>query len=210
MASREFLQSDPYKVATPPAVRQSHEPGTYIGYDPLLVGRLRSEHQRILVLFAQTQALLTTRDYDGVKRRLGELRIAMQDHLMTANVRFYVYVSRYLAGDAAKSAIINEYRREMLVSSRQVMDFKIHNLAAANQHLTPVLINNCRFRRVARQVTRHINVKPHISRHQVILHGNTQLAEPALYAIVVTGGEQCLRLGKEYQYALVLGSQAPD
>ena len=123
MAFRESLQSDPYKVSTPPAVRQSHEPGTYIGYDPLLVGRLRSEHQRILVLFAQTQALLTTRDYDGVKRKLGELRITMQDHLMTANVRFYVYVSRYLAGDAAKSAIINEYRREMLVSSRQVMDF---------------------------------------------------------------------------------------
>jgi len=123
MTLRGFLQPSPNQVSTPPAVRQSQAPGTRIGYDPLLIGRLRSDHQRILELFTQTQALLTTHDYDGVKRKLGDLRIVLQDHLMTANVKFYVYVSRHLAGDAAKSAIINEYRREMLVNSRQIMDF---------------------------------------------------------------------------------------
>lgn len=77
----------------------------------------------MLGLFTQAQELLTTHDYDGVKRKLGELRITLQDHLMTANVKFYVYLSRHLADDAAKSAIINEYRREMLINSRQIMDF---------------------------------------------------------------------------------------
>ena len=123
MPMREYLQSDPSKTYAPPSARPPHAPGIYVGYDPLLVGRMRAEQQRILVLFAQAQALLTTHDYAGVKHKLNELRVTLQDHLMTANVKFYVYVSRYLAGDAAKSAIIGEYRREMLVSSRKIMDF---------------------------------------------------------------------------------------
>ncbi len=123
MAFRGFLQSDPNKVSTPPAVRQSRAPGTRIGYDPLLIKRLTADHQRMLEFITQSQVLLTTHDYDGVMRKLGELRITLQDHLMTANVQFYVYVLRHLAGDAAKSAIINECRREMLDNSRQIMDF---------------------------------------------------------------------------------------
>jgi regulator of sigma D len=38
-------------------------------------------------------------------------------------VKLYVYVSRQLADDAAKTAIINEFRRDMLNNSRQIMDF---------------------------------------------------------------------------------------
>jgi len=109
--------------SAPLTTRQPQAPGTHIGYDPLLIKRLRSDHQRMLELFTKTQMMLTTHDYDGVQRMLGKLRITLQDHLMTASVKFYVYVSRQLAGDAAKSAIINEYRREMLGSSRQIMDF---------------------------------------------------------------------------------------
>ncbi len=123
MTFRGFLQPRPGEPPAPPPSSQPRAPGTRIGYDPLLIQRLRTDHQRMLELFTQTQELLTTHDYDGVKRKLGELRITLQDHLMTANVKFYVYVSRHLAGDAAKSAIINEYRREMLINSRQIMDF---------------------------------------------------------------------------------------
>jgi regulator of sigma D len=123
MASRDFLQPRRNESSAPHPTIQARAPGTRIGYDPLLIKRLRADHQRMLELFTQTQELLNTHDYDGVKRKLGELRIILQDHLMTASVKFYVYVSRHLAGDAAKTAIINEYRREMLANSRQIMDF---------------------------------------------------------------------------------------
>ena len=123
MALPGFLQSRLNEPTAALPTAQTRAPGTRIGYDPLLIKRLRADHQRMLELFTQTQELLITHDYDGVKRKLGELRIILQDHLMTANVKFYVYVSRHLANDAAKSAIINEYRREMLVNSRQIMDF---------------------------------------------------------------------------------------
>ena len=123
MAFRGFFQSAPTEAAERPAASQRHAPGTRIGYDPLLIKRLRLDHQRMLELFTQAQSLLTTRDYDGVRRKLGELRIVLQDHLMTASVKFYVYVSRQLASDPGKSAIINEHRRIMLDNSRLIMDF---------------------------------------------------------------------------------------
>ena len=123
MAFRGFLQPGPNEPSAPLPASRPLAPGTRIGYDPLLLKRLRADHQRMLEIFTQAQSLLTTHDYDGVKRKLGELRITLQDHLMTANVKFYVYVSRQLAADPAKTAIINEYRREMLINSRQIMDF---------------------------------------------------------------------------------------
>jgi len=123
MAFRGFLQPGRNESSAPHPTPQPRAPGTRIGYDPLLLQRLRADHQRMLELFTQTQELLTTHDYDGVRRKLGALRITLQDHLMTASVKFYVYVSRHLANDEAKSAIINEYRREMLNNSRQIMDF---------------------------------------------------------------------------------------
>jgi hypothetical protein len=123
MAFRGFFHPAPSEAATPPAAVERHAPGTRIGYDPLLIKRLRLDHQRLLELFTQAQTLLTTRDYDGVKRKLGEMRIVLQDHLMTASVKFYVYVSRQLAYDPGKTALINEHRRSMLVNSRLIMDF---------------------------------------------------------------------------------------
>lgn len=123
MALRNFFQPKPTATKAAPSLPPQRAPGTRIGYDPLLIQRLRADQQRMLELFTQTQALLNSRDYAGVFRKLGELRIALQDHLMTANVKFYVYMSRQLANDSAKSAIINDCRREMLANSRQLMDF---------------------------------------------------------------------------------------
>jgi len=123
MTFRDYLQPRPNESPAAHPATQPRAPGTRVGYDPLLIKRLTADHQRMLEIFTETQTLLTTRDYDGVKRKLGELRITLQDHLMTASVRFYVYVSRNMATDLAKTATINEYRREMLANSRQIMDF---------------------------------------------------------------------------------------
>ncbi len=88
MAFRGFLQPRPNESPAPLPTAQPRAPGTRIGYDPLLIRRLRNDHQQMLELFTQAQELLTTHDYDGVKRKLGELRITLQDHLMTASVKF--------------------------------------------------------------------------------------------------------------------------
>jgi len=106
-----------------PAAPQPQAPGTRIGYDPLLLDQLRRDHRKLLDLFAVTQALLSSRDYAGVQRKLGEFRVALQDHLLTANTKLYIYVSRQLADDPVYSALVNTVRRDMLDNSRQIMEF---------------------------------------------------------------------------------------
>lgn len=124
MAFRDFLSSRQSRPPVRPASATGlPAPGTRIGYDPLLIQRLRADQQRMLEIFTQAQQLLSSRDYDGVKRKLGELRIALQDHLMIASVKLYVYVSRQLAHDPAKTALVNEHRRDMLDNARRIMDF---------------------------------------------------------------------------------------
>lgn len=161
MAFLSLRQSSPDKLpGSPPDTARQHAPGTHIGYDPLLIKRLRSDHQRMLELFTQAQALLTSHDYEGVKRKLGELRITLQDHLMTANVKLYVYVSRHLADDAAKAAIVNEYRREMLSNSRQIMDFlrtysdvKLNDAIANMFQIELLVVGSALVQRIEREQT---------------------------------------------------------
>jgi len=123
MAMQNLSQTPRSEKADRAAPARITAPGTRIGYDPMLISRLRTDHQRLLDSFAQAQGLLSTRDYDGVKRKLGEFRVILQDHLMTTSVKFYVYITRQLANDRAKSAIVNELRRDMLENSRLIMDF---------------------------------------------------------------------------------------
>lgn len=121
MALRDLF--DRPSPAARPASAQPQAPGTRIGYDPLLLDQLRRDHRKILDLFAVTQSLLTSRDYAGVQRKLGEFRVMLQDHLLTTNTKLYIYVSRQLAEDSVYSSLINTVRREMLDNSRRIMDF---------------------------------------------------------------------------------------
>src|SRR4030065_2844913 len=87
MAFRGFLAPGGNESPAQHPAPQSRAPGTRIGYDPLLLKRLQADHQRMLELFTQTQELLTTHDYEGVKRKLGELGVILQGHLTTGSVR---------------------------------------------------------------------------------------------------------------------------
>lgn len=122
MALRGWFQEQPAGTAARPAAR-TPVAGARIGYDPLLLERLRRDHRRFLDLFAQAQHLLNSSDYDGVKRTLGELRIVLQDHLLLASTRFYVYLSQLFAAHAEQAAAIGRQRSAMHGNSRAIMDF---------------------------------------------------------------------------------------
>lgn len=122
MDTRRFISNTPTTTRQTPAAPDT-APGTRIGYDPLLLQRFKADHRRMLAIFTQVQELLTTRDYDGVRRKLGDFRILLQDHLMLASARLYVYVARLHTADAEASAQIRGHRQDMLRNSRVIMDF---------------------------------------------------------------------------------------
>jgi regulator of sigma D len=123
MALRDLFDRPATAPTARPTAPQPQAPGTRIGYDPLLLDQLRRDHRKMLDLFAVTQALLITHDYAGVQRKLGEFRVMLQDHMLTANTKLYIYVSRQLSEDAVYSSLINTVRRELLDNSRQIMEF---------------------------------------------------------------------------------------
>jgi hypothetical protein len=98
-------------------------PGTSIHFDPHLIERLTGDHRRLLEIYKHVQAALGKGDFVAVKRQLGDFRTALQEHLLTENVKFYVYVSRQLASDESSSKIISDFRSEMQHIGRVVMDF---------------------------------------------------------------------------------------
>lgn len=123
MDLRNILKGRQSEPATPRPSIYPRAPGTSIGYDPLLIRRLRADQQRLLDIVAAIQGLVTSADFDGVRRKLGELRIILQEHLVVVTNKFFVYLTRQLAGDRAKAAVVNSHRRAMLSNSRQIMDF---------------------------------------------------------------------------------------
>ena len=121
----------PAPVSAAPA-EESAAPGTSIHYHPELIGKLTADHQLLLKLFGETSAAAAQGDVVAAAARLEEFRVTLQSHLLTENIRLYVYLEHALAEDAASHALIHEFRHEMDGIGKAVVGFlsKYRNLAA--------------------------------------------------------------------------------
>ncbi|MBI2307277.1 MAG: hemerythrin domain-containing protein [Rhodocyclales bacterium] len=124
-------------VAETPA-QESAAPGTGIHYHPDLIGKLTADHQVLLKLFSETSVAAVRGDVVAAAARLEEFRVALQSHLLTENIRLYVYLQHALVDDAASRALIHEFRHEMDGIGRAVVDFlgKYRDLAAHPERAT--------------------------------------------------------------------------
>lgn len=109
------------KTRASPAPSQP-APGTSIYHDPTLVAKLRKEHQVLFDIYNQVQAAFDAKDFARVKERLTEFRSTIQQHLLTENVKLYIYLTHHLSDDA-NGQVIAEFRHEMNGIARVVMDF---------------------------------------------------------------------------------------
>ncbi|WP_303901238.1 hemerythrin domain-containing protein [Thiohalomonas denitrificans] len=98
-------------------------PGTQIRYDPALVNSLEQDHQKLLRIYTAIKEAFDAGDYETVSARLNEFRAVLQGHLLTENVRLYIYLDRQLAGDDTNSDLIHGFRREMDGIGKDVMNF---------------------------------------------------------------------------------------
>lgn len=98
-------------------------PGTTIGYSPDLVAHLMADHQKLLELFAAIGAAFQEGNLSATVHLLENFRGAIQGHLLTENVRFYIYLEHALAQDADSHALIHEFRLEMDSIGKAVLSF---------------------------------------------------------------------------------------
>lgn len=98
-------------------------PGTHISYSPELIGSLKSDHQALLTLYGEIQSDLDARRYPKIVEKLAEFRTALTSHLLTENVRLYVYLDRQFSRDETNSELIRSFRKEMDNIGRIAMNF---------------------------------------------------------------------------------------
>ncbi|NOT16299.1 MAG: hemerythrin domain-containing protein [Methylotenera sp.] len=84
-----------------------------IPYDAGLVSKLKADHQELLAMFGKISQAAGAGQFDAVPKMLKRFKLDLQTHLVTENVRFYVYVQQRQAGDSGASSLIADLRKEM-------------------------------------------------------------------------------------------------
>lgn len=98
-------------------------PGTEIRFSPTLIDELKNDHQQLLSVYMAIKASFDQGDYVAVSQQLGEFRFGLHSHLLTENVRLYIYLDRMLGHDEMSSDMIRGFRREMDGIAKTALNF---------------------------------------------------------------------------------------
>ncbi|HFC30113.1 MAG TPA: hemerythrin domain-containing protein [Oceanospirillales bacterium] len=98
-------------------------PGTQICYIPNLVENLRKDHKALLNIFGKIKSSFEAGKFRKVEKNLKTFRRLLTDHLLTENVRLYIYLGHEFAQDEVTSDLVKEFKSEMNQISKVVMAF---------------------------------------------------------------------------------------
>src|SRR5690606_8231310 len=97
--------------------------GRTIRYEPGVVDGLKDGHQVLVAVYTGRGRRDAAGDFHGVDAALQEFKIRLEAHLLTENVRFYVYVEQSMADDEVNYELIRGFRKEMNSIARAVVEF---------------------------------------------------------------------------------------
>ena len=133
----EFLwkrKAAPAPVAAPrqvePPSPQGVAPGTGVHYDPNLVPGLIADHHALVAIFGEVGKAMGQKNSALLQEKLGDFGDALRGHLLTENIKFYVYLQHSLEGDTENANIMHEFRKEMQHIGKAVADF-LHKYTGA-------------------------------------------------------------------------------
>lgn len=120
---KELKHEAPPTPLAPVEPQHASAPGTHIGYNPDLVPHLHADHVMLGEIFIAIDNAFKAGDLATTVRHMNHFRVAIQAHLLTENVRLYIYLEHALAHDAASHALIHEFRHEMDGIGKAVLAF---------------------------------------------------------------------------------------
>jgi len=119
---RQLFRSDRQgRETSPTETVQHYAHGTSIHYDPQLVPRLVQDHRRLAELFERLKQDCERRDARTLQADLTRFSDVLRDHLLTEDVRFYVYLQHELA----YAQVVRRFQREIRVIGRDLTRFLI-------------------------------------------------------------------------------------
>lgn len=107
-------------------------PGTHIAYHPNLIDQLKTDHQKLLATFGHVLTTFKAGDLAGTAKLLEEFRGDIQGHLLTENVKLYIYLEHALRQDEESHRLVHGFRHEMDGIGKVVLAFlgKYRNIAS--------------------------------------------------------------------------------
>ncbi|MDR0479252.1 MAG: hemerythrin domain-containing protein [Burkholderiaceae bacterium] len=109
------------KTAPPPGPR--YAPGTRIAYDDGLITHLLDEHRKLLSLFTSISNAFVRGDFTHTVTFLRQFKSNLAAHLLTENVRLYVYLEHTFTDDEFSHILIHNMHQEMDAIGRNVLAF---------------------------------------------------------------------------------------
>lgn len=91
----------------------STAPGTEIRYSPTLVDELKSEHQKLFAAYVSIKEHFERNDFATVSQQLNDFRFNLHNHLITENVRLYIYLGSITSNNKEKFEMVRSFRQEM-------------------------------------------------------------------------------------------------
>lgn len=98
-------------------------PGTNIRFDPELIANLKDDHRSLLGLYGEIKEDFEAQNFKSVADKLKTFRRALQEHLLTENVKLYIYLSYSFKSDASHFELIRGFRKEMDGIAKTAMAF---------------------------------------------------------------------------------------
>jgi hypothetical protein len=94
-----------------------------VAFDNNLIDTFQAEHQDLLRLFGDIKVAAEKDDFKRVQIKLKKFTSILRGHLLTENVKLYVYLTKELAHDPENKEIILSFRREMMQIGKVVNQF---------------------------------------------------------------------------------------
>ncbi len=118
--NRQEKPADPL----PPPIRKPVNQKITIKYDPNLMNELESDHSNLVGLFGRIWSEgYEKKDFVAMSRLISQFKSDFQAHLLTENVKFYVYLEQTLANDQHNLNIVKEFRTDMNDIANAVVKF---------------------------------------------------------------------------------------
>ncbi|MCL2524773.1 MAG: hemerythrin domain-containing protein [Betaproteobacteria bacterium] len=111
------------QVLEKPEEAPKHAPGTQISYSPDLVPQLHEEHQKLVEIFGMINTAFAKNDLPLTAKFIDEFRRDIQAHLLTENIRFYIYLEHSLEKDSESLYLVHSFRQEMDTIGKAVLAF---------------------------------------------------------------------------------------
>jgi hemerythrin-like domain-containing protein len=119
---RSKADDHPVPAATANEQRQA-APGTQVYYHDDLIQQLTQEHRELVKLYGNIGTAYEKGEIGKVRRQLEEFGDMLRGHLLSENIKLYVYLKHVLEQDEENTAIMQQFRTEMQHIGKAVTAF---------------------------------------------------------------------------------------